>query len=56
MLTDETAAISASKNGLFNAIYWSYVACTESELMKIMQRVVFCAHKPYFLMPGHICQ
>ena len=27
---------------------------TEGEISRIMLRGVFCVHKPYFLMPGHI--
>ena len=26
----------------------------EGEICKMMWRYVFCTHKPYFLMPGHI--
>ena len=44
MLTPSTAY-----NGEFNAI-----AYTEGEISGIIGRGLFCAHKPYFLMPGHI--
>ena len=30
------------------------IAYTEGEINEIMQRYVFYAHKPHFLIPGHI--
>ena len=47
-------AISATNTVLFNASYRNCIAFTESQINRIMQKGVFCAHKPYFLMPGHI--
>ena len=41
-------------NGEFHAIYKTCIAYTEGEISGIIRRGVFCAHKPNFLMPGHI--
>ena len=49
-----TFAKCAANNGLFNTSYGLYIACTGGEINRIMSRGVFCAHKPYFLMLGHI--
>ena len=41
-----------------NPIQFSYRACvayTEDEIIRVMQRDVFCVHMHGFLMPGHIC-
>ena len=31
------------------------IAYIQDEIIKVMQRGVFCVHKHGFLMPGHIC-
>ena len=49
----ETLGTSAAHNGEFKAIYRMCKAYTEGEISEIMWRDVFCAHKPFFLMPGH---
>ena len=42
-------------SGKVNAINKTWIAYTGSEISGIKWRRVFCAHKPDFLTPGHIC-
>ena len=50
----ETFTTSVTHDGKFNAIYSTCITCIEGEIHGIMWRGIFCANKPYFLMPGHI--
>ena len=47
-------AASTAKNGQFSAIYRTCISYTGGEIIKIMWMDVFCVHKSYFLMLGHI--
>ena len=40
-------------NGESSAIYRTQIAYTGNEIIGIIRRDVFYAHKPYFLMPDH---
>ena len=42
-----------ANTGEFYAIYRTCISYRKGEISGIMLRGVFCAHKPYFLMPGH---
>ena len=46
--------VATEHNGKFNATYKTHIAYTKGEIGRIMWRGVFCLHKPYFLIPGHI--
>ena len=46
-------ATFTAHNAEFNATYRTCIAFKEGAINRIMLRGVFCAHKPYFLMPGH---
>ena len=51
----DTIKTSTASNREFNAIHRTGIAYTDSEICGIILRGVFCSHKPYFLMLGHIC-
>ena len=45
--------IHAASHKESNAIYRISISLTVKEICTIIQRGVFCVHKPGFLMPGH---
>ena len=51
---NETFATGRAQNEKCNTIYRTCIAYIEGKINEIMWRCVFCAHKPYFLIPDHI--